>query len=49
MDPEAGHGLGSTRTQSDELFADIDAFVFWRSGWPGWQPSGEMQRGGSGA
>jgi prolyl oligopeptidase len=38
VDVEAGHGLGSTRTQYDELFADIDAFVFWRSGWPGWQP-----------
>jgi prolyl oligopeptidase len=47
VDPEAGHGVGSTRTQYDELFADIDAFVFWRSGSPGWQPSREAEQAGS--
>jgi prolyl oligopeptidase len=38
VDLDAGHGIGSTRTQYDELFADIDTFVFWHSGWPGWRP-----------
>lgn len=29
---EAGHGIGSTRTQSDEEYADAFAFIFWQSG-----------------
>ena len=32
FDEKAGHGIGSTKTQSDELYADILAFVKWRSG-----------------
>lgn len=39
IDAEAGHGIGSTKTQGDELQADIIAFVFWRAGLPEWQPS----------
>jgi prolyl oligopeptidase len=35
---DAGHGLGSTRTQVDEQRADEYAFVFWRAGTRGFQP-----------
>jgi prolyl oligopeptidase len=38
IDAEAGHGVGSTKTQSDQLAADWIAFVKWRAGVPGWQP-----------
>jgi prolyl oligopeptidase len=38
IDEQAGHGIGSTRTQGDLLSADEIAFVFWRSGRPGWRP-----------
>lgn len=38
VDAEAGHGIGSTKTQTDALTADWIAFVFWRSGLPDWQP-----------
>jgi prolyl oligopeptidase len=38
IDEEAGHGIGSTKTQGDELNADTIAFVFWRAGLPDWQP-----------
>jgi len=36
---QAGHGLGSTRTQRDEEHADIFAFVLWQAGVPGFQPT----------
>ncbi|WP_447756611.1 prolyl oligopeptidase family serine peptidase [Sphingopyxis fribergensis] len=32
VDFDAGHGLGSTRTQRDALAADIYSFVLWRTG-----------------
>lgn len=38
IDEEAGHGIGSTKTQGDALTADWIAFVFWRAGLPAWQP-----------
>ncbi len=38
VDLEAGHGIGSTKTQNDELYADIIAFMFWRAGLPEWRP-----------
>jgi prolyl oligopeptidase len=38
IDEEAGHGIGSTKTQTDALAADVIAFVFWRAGVPEWQP-----------
>jgi len=38
VDSENGHGIGSTRSQRLELFADLFSFVFWLSGKPGWQP-----------
>lgn len=37
-DAQAGHGMGSTKSQDDALFADMWAFVFWRAGLPGWRP-----------
>jgi prolyl oligopeptidase len=38
IDEEAGHGIGSTKTQTDTLTADWITFVFWRAGLPEWQP-----------
>lgn len=38
VDDAAGHGIGSTRTQTDQLTADWIAFMFWRAGAPGWRP-----------
>jgi prolyl oligopeptidase len=38
IEEQAGHGIGSTKTQNDKLYADMYAFVFWRAGKPGWRP-----------
>lgn len=38
VDETAGHGIGSTKTQNDELFADILSFIFWQEGREGFQP-----------
>lgn len=38
IDEEAGHGIGSNKTQTDALTADWIAFVLWRAGVPEWQP-----------
>jgi prolyl oligopeptidase len=38
IDAKAGHGVGSTRTQTDQLTADWIAFMFWRAGKDGWRP-----------
>ncbi len=38
VDEQAGHGMGSTRTQNDELAADMISFVKWQVGEKGWQP-----------
>ena len=38
IDAEAGHGIGSTKSQNDQLYADMYAFVFWRAGLPDWRP-----------
>jgi prolyl oligopeptidase len=32
VDEKAGHGIGSTKTQTDELYADLAAFILARSG-----------------
>jgi len=40
-DTEAGHGIGSTKSQDD---ADMWAFVFWRAGAPDWQPDFQEDR-----
>ena len=39
IDAQAGHGIGSTRTQTDLLTADWIAFIKWRAGTPGWRPA----------
>ena len=38
VDEQAGHGVGSTKSQTDQLLADWIAFMQWRSGTPGWRP-----------
>lgn len=38
IDEQAGHGIGSTRSQTDALAADWIAFVKWRANVPGWRP-----------
>jgi prolyl oligopeptidase len=40
VDYDAGHGIGSTRTQRDELQADQGAFMLWQMGDPEFQPGG---------
>lgn len=35
---DAGHGVGSTRTQRDQLYADLFAFTMWRAGVLAFQP-----------
>jgi prolyl oligopeptidase len=37
IDEEAGHGIGSNKTQTDSLSADEIAFVRWQAGSPEWQ------------
>jgi prolyl oligopeptidase len=36
---DAGHGVGSTRSQVDDERADEYAFVLWRAGAAGFQPT----------
>ncbi len=43
VDEAAGHGIGSTKSQNDELYADMYSFVFWRAGVPGWRPDLTMK------
>jgi prolyl oligopeptidase len=35
IDFEAGHGIGSSRSQTDEQWADMLSFVLWQAGEPG--------------
>jgi prolyl oligopeptidase len=39
VDYDAGHGMGSTKTQRDDELADEMAFLFWQSGVPEFQPT----------
>ena len=39
VDYEAGHGIGSTKSQTQQLLADKWSFLFWQLGAPGFQPS----------
>jgi prolyl oligopeptidase len=39
VDYDAGHGIGSTKSQRIEELADTYAFLFWQLGEPGFQPS----------
>ena len=34
IDEKAGHGIGSTKAQTDELWADIVTFIQWQSANP---------------
>ncbi len=38
IETDAGHGIGSTRSQRDRETADILAFMLWRTGDPRYQP-----------
>ena len=38
VEVDAGHGIGSTRTQRDAEVADTFAFILWRAGHPAFQP-----------
>lgn len=38
IEEQAGHGVGSTRSQFDQEYADLFAFAFWRMGDPRYQP-----------
>jgi prolyl oligopeptidase len=38
VDYDAGHGIGSTKSQRDELIADELAFFYWQIGEPAYQP-----------
>jgi prolyl oligopeptidase len=40
VDYDAGHGMGSTKTQREIELADELAFLFWQLGVSGFQPSG---------
>ena len=37
VDYEAGHGIGSTKSQNEELMADIWTFLLWQFDVPGFQ------------
>jgi prolyl oligopeptidase len=39
VDFDAGHGIGSTRSQQDREAADTYAFLLWRTGVSGYQPA----------
>lgn len=39
VDYDAGHGIGSTRAQQDREAADTYAFLLWRTGVKGYQPT----------
>ena len=38
VDYDAGHGMGSTKTQNEQLSADMEAFFLWQFGDPAFQP-----------
>jgi len=38
VDYDAGHGFGSTKTQQEKQTTDIDSFILWQVGAPGFQP-----------
>lgn len=39
IDEQSGHGIGSTKTQTDQLTADWMSFIFWRAGKKDWAPT----------
>jgi prolyl oligopeptidase len=47
VDYDAGHGLGSTKTQRDVELADETSFLLWQFGIPEFQPAGTAAKGGN--
>lgn len=43
VDEESGHGIGSTKSQNDELYTDLLTFILWRARVSGWNPSPIVQ------
>jgi prolyl oligopeptidase len=39
LDTDAGHGIGSTRTQLQEQLASRLSFILWQTGAPDFQPA----------
>jgi prolyl oligopeptidase len=39
VDYDAGHGIGSTKTQRGELYGDIFSLALWQFGVAGFQPA----------
>jgi prolyl oligopeptidase len=39
VDYDAGHGIGSTRSQIEVLQADLWSFALWQMGDPAFQPA----------
>jgi len=48
VDYDAGHGIGSTKTQRDELHGDIFSFALWQFGVAGFQPASAGAAAGAG-
>jgi prolyl oligopeptidase len=46
VDYDAGHGLGSTKTQRDVELADAYSFLLWQFGIPEFEPAGTAAKGG---
>jgi prolyl oligopeptidase len=38
VDYDAGHGMGSTKSQNEQLNADMQSFFLWQFGDPEFQP-----------
>ena len=38
LDYEGGHGIGSTKSQRQETYADLWSFMLWQFGDPAFQP-----------
>lgn len=47
VDYDAGHGIGSTKTQRERLLADIFSFILWQVGAPEFQPRDESKAAAS--
>ena len=45
VDLDAGHGMGSSRTQRDREMADQLGFLYWQIGRPGFQPAERQPKG----
>jgi prolyl oligopeptidase len=41
VDYDAGHGMGSTKSQNEMLTADLWSFALWQMGDPAFQPNSQ--------